>query len=108
MEFDFSDHVVLAIVQFITPCMLEMGHTFSFWSVHNRSHALQIIGFLIAFGMILIQVRSLFFTSLYFHTPAENIVGLCIAVISVLLPMCLLSTIFASSKAGFWFRKLIL
>ncbi len=108
MQFDFSDHIVLAIVQFITPCMLEMGHIISASFVFGGVNVAQLVAIIASAGITLLQLRGLFFTSVYFHTPLENLVGLVIALISVLLPIFLLATSLKSSRLGALFRDLIL
>lgn len=113
LHFDFSDHIVLAIVQYILPCSLEL-HYILFKSnsseftwrkrINNSSEAqdqkpdkefIQLLASIdpiytpavcSAFAIIVLNLRSMLTTCMFFHTRAENLVGLVIA-LSSLVPL---------------------
>mmetsp|Transcript_18834 Transcript_18834/g.31530 ORF Transcript_18834/g.31530 Transcript_18834/m.31530 type:complete len:279 (-) Transcript_18834:167-1003(-) len=101
--FDFSDHIVLNLVQYILPCVLEIHYC---W--YNYSHSSQDIearqkqGFIlppfrsnmasylvtiVALVIIGFNLRSILFTSMFFHTHAENAVGFLIAALLAYRPL---------------------
>eukprot|EP01038_Epipyxis_sp_PR26KG_P008582 gene8582-11597_t len=112
-EFDFSDHIVLHIVQFILPCALELHHNIIQYNRHiatnnriltSQSQLLKpgnaannninnpIITYLlpsslIAIVIIMISLRSILLTAMFFHTPAESAVGTIIALVFSLIPI---------------------
>lgn len=130
MHFDFSDHIVLNVVQYMLPCILEIH--FSLCSIlgylpittsagnhavessesnekHNTSNVAsgltqngsfgtallsalytpraELISLFIAFALLAVSARSLLLTCMFFHTYAENAVGLLIALTVAGLPL---------------------
>mmetsp|Transcript_30653 Transcript_30653/g.43991 ORF Transcript_30653/g.43991 Transcript_30653/m.43991 type:complete len:328 (-) Transcript_30653:362-1345(-) len=108
-EFDFSDHLVLAVVQYIIPSVLEshvslvlitirLPHSFiskifypdqgnnALISTSNKPSSIydvvvlcHVCSLVASIGIVLLNFRSIFFTCRYFHTPFESIIGFCIA-----------------------------
>jgi hypothetical protein len=96
MNFDFSDHIVLFIVQYIYPSFAEIIHLIwqkRLFDNNNNSGTiiryLYWIPFLIALILILLSLRSLMFTMLFFHSPAENLVALLVCLIGLYFPLIL-------------------
>lgn len=95
MQFDFSDHIVLFVAQYITPALLELDyllvHRLSGTTGRNSSSAnsVYLLPVVLCALSIFISLRAAFFTCLYFHTPAENLVGFAFAASCTLLPLCL-------------------
>ncbi len=90
-QFDFSDHIVLFLVNFLFPIAIE-----SSWIIHEALPKfggsvkwIRCVPTLIC--SLLLSVfcfRSMMFTALYFHTPAESIAALVIVAIACVFPMC--------------------
>lgn len=84
MRFDFSDHIVLVLVQYLLPLSLELA-----FLCFNRLDAdltqlgkwrmLYYMPAAVAVCLFVLCVRAVFFTALFFHTPAECIVGLALS-----------------------------
>ena len=102
MEFDFSDHVVLCIVQYIVPSMLEMYYLLQRTSDshnsnnHSSSNVSQqelsksvwyVMPLVVCVVMIAMNIRLILLTTMYFHTPLENMVGFAIAMGFGFLPL---------------------
>ena len=116
MSFDYSDHIVLGLVQYFLPALLETGYVLScrlpnfFAANHfNRSRSVSAsqgdgktvevergsgmwglygLSLVVAAVQIVLVWRSVVFTCLFFHTAAENFVALAIGSILVFLPLC--------------------
>lgn len=89
--FDFSDHVVLFLAHYLPIFVLEMllYYSFPFWvptsSFEERNKTTRIMwnvfhGFLFLYLHLLI-LHALYHTAVYFHTPAEIIVGYIVSLI---------------------------
>eukprot|EP01034_Spumella_vulgaris_P027840 gene27840-34621_t len=102
MEFDFSDHVVLAIVQYIIPSMLELYYLLQRTSnSHNaNNHSASntpkeelsksvwyIMPIMACVAIIALNLRIILFACMFFHTPAENLAALLIALVFGFLPL---------------------
>jgi hypothetical protein len=109
MPFDFSDHIVLCVVQYMLPTLLEMNYLLYYKLLHNlpstttatpksvfsfssftisiNYRSIYFLPFLLQFLFLLINCRVIFFTTLFFHTPIENIVGFLIACLFSFLPL---------------------
>eukprot|EP01036_Dinobryon_divergens_P029128 gene29128-38190_t len=83
-EFDFSDHIVLFTVQYILPLALEAEASLSlmkallpkqFQLATNVAVVLHFVAFLVSCGVIALNLKAIYFTCVYFHTPLESIVG---------------------------------
>ena len=87
VEFDFSDHVVLFLVQYCVPVSFELSYCLSrrVGSVFHRS--VQFVNILTCLSLLGFSFRGLFFTSIYFHTSAEILAGLAIVFSFVYLPV---------------------
>lgn len=133
MQFDFSDHMVLSMVQYIVPCLLELeylshryrqcsetvkafsaiGSMRSSYQEHKQKHdyssvqldelkdetdkneemldhykafkSLIVLPIAAVLCLIFLNLRSLLFTSLFFHTPLENLFGYLLAVLGLLV-----------------------
>jgi hypothetical protein len=100
MHFDFSDHIVLYMVQYIFPTLLEMDYliankflsypmTVGGGSSPNGSvkdpifswKNIFLLPLLCSVLFILVNFRLALSTTLFFHTPMENIVGFLLAYI---------------------------
>ena len=89
-KFDFSDHIVLFLVNFLFPVTIE-----SSWIIHE---ALPKFGgsvkwircvptLICSLVLCVFCFRSMMFTALYFHTPAESIAALLVVLIACFFPM---------------------
>ena len=86
-HFDFSDHIVFYIVQVLVPCAIELGYavhvaSFNFHGggMRNRKTWLRIFPTALACLVLLyLSLRAVLFTSMYFHTPNENVAGYVLA-----------------------------
>lgn len=93
LAFDFSDHIVLFAVQYIFPSFLEIVHIssthgflsdtpeISAKSSYGIARTLYWIPFIVALGLILVCLRCMIFTMLFFHTPKENLVAVMVVAI---------------------------
>lgn len=89
LNFDFSDHIVLSIVQYVFPAMLELNYIFiNKFSGVSKSNMSTLLFYLFYSGPILfllliigINLKLMFFTTLFFHSPIENIVGMLLGLI---------------------------
>ena len=90
-RFDFSDHIVLFLVNFLFPITIE-----SSWIIHE---ALPKFGgsvkwircvptLMCSLVLSVFCFRSMMFTALYLHTPTESIVAFLIVVSACFFPMC--------------------
>jgi hypothetical protein len=110
MAFDFSDHIVLSVVQYILPCMLEVHYSLVLMSRTALSSDRAVPGIrppsseavyqlrlpvlpwlhlpalIAAAAIIFLSLRSMLLTCMFFHTFAENAVGFCIAATVAFLP----------------------
>ena len=91
--FDFSDHLVLYISHYIIPCAIELSlilfRTNS--STNQRFEYLYAYTILICSILILLTLRGILFTTMYFHTQYENIVGYIISILFLGLPVYMIS-----------------
>lgn len=94
MKFDYSDHVVLFIAQYIFPSILELLYLTFYDELSTEGYALSVAPWLLRLAMfvpaaiIVFSLRALMFTMLFFHTPMENIVALMICLLFPIIPMC--------------------
>lgn len=102
MEFDFSDHIVLSIVQYILPCMLEVHYSLILMQ-RDRRTLIPWLAVAAAGAIGLLCLRSMLLTCMFFHTFAENAVGFLIASLVAFLPFV------AGSKPGavLWITRTI-
>lgn len=102
MQFDFSDHIVLSIVQYILPNMLELYYILQQTSsIHNAvNHSVlnkkeddlsknvwYIVPIMICLFFIVVNLRLLLLTSMFFHTPLENLTALFISYLCGFVPL---------------------
>ena len=91
MLFDFSDHIVLNMVQYMLPCCLEVHYSLSQLQQHAQSYRagdyLKVFSIGAAFTIMFFNLRSILLTSMFFHTFAENFVGFAIAAVVVAAPL---------------------
>jgi len=113
MLFDYSDHIVLCIVQYILPILLEVGYIFccrfpNFFTDKNEAIAgngsasathtgsgywyFYVLSIFVALMQLALIWRMIIFTCLFFHTPAENIVAFLIGSAVVFFPLCATNT----------------
>ena len=95
-NFDFSDHIMFYIAQIVIPSAVEIGYVLGFHSVITGSgdgvrrrwkHWLQMFPTIVtALVLVILALRAMFFTSIYFHTPEENIVALSLAFLFAVVP----------------------
>lgn len=95
-EFDFSDHIVFFTVQYILPLALEAEVSLSLMKTllpkrirlaTDAAVVLHFVAFLISCTVIVLNLKAIYFTCVYFHTPLESIVGFCIAFLFAFLPL---------------------
>lgn len=94
--FDFSDHIVLSMVQYILPCIYEIHYSLSYHkhteganNIKNKNNMnyKRYFAIIAAIAIILLNLRSILFTTMFFHTSLENITGFLICIILVYLPL---------------------
>lgn len=91
-DFDFSDHIVLLIVQYVFIMVLELAfiaHKLSLSNIHGSKwvYGLYYISLAAVATILMLSFRGIFFTALFFHTPAENIVALILALMFSFAPI---------------------
>lgn len=80
-NFDFSDHIVLYMVQYALPCVIEMAYML------NSGHKRYWLSWVIALAVLAVAVRGIAITSMYFHTREESFVGLLVSILLAYLPV---------------------
>lgn len=101
-NFDFSDHIMFYIAQIVIPSAVEIGYVLGFHSVitgtgtgssggdgvrRRWKHWLQMFPTIVtALVLVILALRAMLFTSIYFHTPKENIVALSLAFLFAVVP----------------------
>ena len=90
--FDYSDHVVLYIGQYIVPATIEMAFVYA-RTGFNRAAARSkyFLTMLIAFFMIAVSLRAMLMTCMFFHTWQESIVALFVVFVLLVYPLALFS-----------------
>ena len=116
MQFDFSDHLVLNLVQFMLPSLMEAYYCLSFLifpmfddvesiktNIHNKPstpklyHRLPAIASIsLSVGITCLCFRSVLLTCMFFHTFGENLVGFVLASLVAFMPL------YWSPAALFW------
>jgi hypothetical protein len=89
-NFDFSDHIVFYIAQIFVPCSIEIGYVLSMQQQTSKrwKKLLPLLPtILTACALLFLGLRAIMFTSVYFHTPAENGAGLLIVFLLVIIPI---------------------
>lgn len=102
MNFDFSDHIVLSIVQYIIPSILELyyilqqtssSHNMANHSILNKKeddlskNVWYIVPLMICLFFIVANFRLMLLTAMFFHTPLENMVALLIGYLFGFAPL---------------------
>ena len=75
--FDFSDHVVLFLAQYFPLFVMEM----LFWYACPSTKVGRALGYSWALYFHLIVLHNLYYTAVYFHTPAETLAGYAVSLI---------------------------
>jgi hypothetical protein len=107
MMFDFSDHIVLCVVQYILPVMLELhysctkalrdsssaavinGEKVTSYTAFLPTTVPTVVNFVFGLLIVLVCLRGMLLTSMFFHTRMENVVGLTIGATVAFVPfMC--------------------
>jgi hypothetical protein len=98
--FDFSDHIVLNLVQYVLPCVLEahyclcscglIGNIGNIGSTTSSAPAAAwAYAPLLASALIVCaSLRSMLLTCMFFHTSMENAVGFAVAAALAYAPLC--------------------
>ncbi|KAJ1424842.1 hypothetical protein B484DRAFT_451361 [Ochromonadaceae sp. CCMP2298] len=93
--FDFSDHIVLSLVQYMLPCVLEAHYCLCSCGLLGTSpsggatsSAYAAPSLLAAAIIVLASLRSMLLTCMYFHTSMENAVGFAVAAALAYAPLC--------------------
>lgn len=93
-HFDFSDHIVLYMLHYMLPAALELAYVFIRISVEKNSSIAGIIKYFMtifaSIAICLASLRSILFTTMFFHTPMENFVGWLVALLGGYLPVLLI------------------
>jgi len=94
MLFDFSDHIVLNVVQYMVPCLLEVHHSLCQLRAARATtgsltfgNYIQVLAVAAAACILLLNMRSMLLTCMFFHTFPENVVGLLIAAVVAAAPL---------------------
>lgn len=87
-HFDFSDHIIFYVAQMMIPAALEIGYVLGFNRASRRwKHWLLMLPSILASLVLLFfALRAMMFTSIYFHTPKENMVALMLVLLFAVLP----------------------
>ena len=87
VEFDFSDHVVLFLVQYCVPVSFELSYCLSRRVSSLFHRTVQMVNTLTCLLLLMFSFRGIFFTSTYFHTSAEILAGFAIVISFVYFPI---------------------
>jgi hypothetical protein len=104
-SFDYSDHTVLYFTHYLVPMAIELTYVL-YYSEHAKSPHLgsrwaYFLPLLSIFAILLVTLRSVFFTAMYFHTGNESVVALEVVFLGVVLPIYL-------SRANPYFQSIFL
>ena len=87
-QFDFSDHIVLYVVNYLAPAAIEVAYAHTALAATGGGTWLRYSPAVGAACILsLITLRGLLFTCMFFHSPLESAVGLAVATLGVLLPL---------------------
>lgn len=92
-SFDYSDHTVLYFTQYLVPLAIELTYII-YYSEHVKNPQLgtvwaYFLPILTTIVILIITLRSIFFTAMYFHTGNESVVALEIVFLGVVVPLYL-------------------
>ena len=97
-NFDFSDHIVLYVANYLVPAALEAAYAYT--SLLTAGGSLPWLRYApVAAASLLmatLTLRGVLFTCMFFHTPLESIVGLGVVSGAVLVPL------YALAGTNFW------
>jgi len=92
-NFDFSDHIVLYVANYLVPAAVELSYAYT--TVVTVGGTMQWLRYVpvacAALAMSLVTLRGVLFTTMFFHTPLESLVGLAVVLVSVVLPIYFLA-----------------
>ena len=92
-NFDFSDHIVLYVANYLVPASAELAYAYT--TVVTAGGTMQWLRYAsvacAALAINFFTLRGVLFTTMFFHTPLESLVGLGVALVSVVLPVYLLA-----------------
>lgn len=106
--FDFSDHVVMLLCHYCFPISMELAN----WNnsaglYHGGKMHRTIQGLSVSFSFIMAAFvsRTVFFTSIYFHTPFETFIGVFVVTVFLYFPVVYLSNHFLFLKDILYLEK---
>jgi hypothetical protein len=106
-EFDYSDHIVLFVVQYVFISAIEIAYVLerrsrtrqplTIASLLGSADALTVIP---AAALILLSLRGALFTSMFFHTVAENLTALAVIIVFAFVPLLYFS------RSSYWYNMI--
>jgi hypothetical protein len=81
-NFDYSDHVVLYMVQYGLPCLIEISHAMA----HSLANHKFIATFILAGLLLVNSIKGVIATAIHFHTREETIVAILVSLGLAYLP----------------------
>lgn len=89
-EFDFSDHIVLYIAQYVLPSVIELAYVRVQCIRKDRvksSASRYVLTIGASLFIILVGLRGMLLTGMFFHTGAESLVAVLIVFLLVIGPV---------------------
>lgn len=94
-NFDFSDHVVLYVANYMVPAVLEAAYAYTSLVTLSMNGTVQWLRYAPVIGasliMTLLTFRGLLFTCMFFHSPLESAVGMGVVSLFILAPLYVLA-----------------
>lgn len=93
-QFDFSDHIVLYLAQYVLPSVIELAYVRvqSIRKDRERSSAIRYIPTIAAsLFIVLVSLRGMLLTGMFFHTGAESLVAVLLVFFLVIGPVLMYS-----------------
>lgn len=93
-QFDFSDHIVLYLAQYVLPSVIELAfvRVQSTRKDRDRSSATRYIPTITAsLFIVLVSLRGMLLTGMFFHTAAESLVAVLLVFFLVISPVLMYS-----------------
>lgn len=96
-QFDFSDHIVLYVANYLAPAAIEVAYAHTALSATGGGTWLRYSPAVGAACILsLITLRGMLFTCMFFHSPLESAVGLGVVTLGLLLPL------YAFAETAYW------
>jgi hypothetical protein len=93
-QFDFSDHIVLYLSQYVLPSVIELAYVRVQCTRRDRdrsSAARYILPIAASLSIVLVSLRGMLLTGMFFHTGLESLVAVLIVFIFAVGPVLMYS-----------------